>query len=57
MRSIDEILEAMPEPRRTKIRQRILALIHDAESRESADWTGVSKLKDERVKRRTGRRL
>ncbi len=52
--SIDEIIDAMPEPRRAKIRRRILALIADEESRERANWTKVSKIKDLRMKKRNG---
>lgn len=51
---IDKLLETIPEPRRTKIRQRVLALIQEMDSRDQADWTKVTKLKDARQKRRNG---
>jgi hypothetical protein len=51
---IDKLLEAIPEPRRAKVRRRILAIIHDMDSMDQADWSQVTKLKDVRHKRRTG---
>lgn len=52
--TIDEMIDAMPEPRRTKIKRRILALIHEEDSRERADWTGVTKLRKVRMQKRNG---
>lgn len=52
--SIDALLDAMPEPRRSKLRRQIFALIHDQQARERADWSKIAKLKDARGKRRNG---
>jgi hypothetical protein len=51
---IDKLLEAIPEPRRTKVRQRILAIIQDSDSRDRADWSKVTKMKDAKHKKRNG---
>ena len=48
---IDDIIEAMPEPRRSKMRRQILALIQETEARERADWTKVAKLKEARIRK------
>jgi hypothetical protein len=50
--TIDEIIAAMPEPRRAKTKRRILALIHDEELRERADWTGITKLKEAKMRKK-----
>ena len=50
--SIDQILDTMKEPQRTRIRQRILALIQDLEARDRADWDKITKLKDARAKKK-----